>query len=104
MRLFGYCGVHGGLTNNFPSSPVALVRFGWDEPAVFDQNCSRVVGVFLFPGGAGSVHQDVYRANGRFTPSLQPIEEFLCGIFVRLFDRLRFRLREQECFSRRRHL
>jgi len=83
--LSGYRGVNGRLADDLPSTPVALICLEGNEPAVFLQNSGRVVSVLLFPGGAGSVHQDFSRADGWFVPRLEPVEELLCGILVRWF-------------------
>src|SRR5262245_42876986 len=78
--LSGYRGVNGRLADDLPSTPVALICLEGNEPAVFLQNSGRVVSVLLFPGGAGSVHQDFSRADGWFVPRLEPVEELLRGI------------------------
>jgi len=72
--------VNGRLADDLPSTPVALICLEGNEPAVFLQNSGRVVSVLLFPGGAGSVHQDFSRADGWFVPRLEPVEELLSGV------------------------
>ena len=78
--LSGYRGMNGRLADDLPSTPVALICLEGNEPAVFLQNSGRLVSVLLFPGGAGSVHQDFPRADGWFVPRLEPVEELLCGV------------------------
>ena len=46
--------MNGGVSDDLPSSPVALVCFGRDEPSVFDQDRGRVIGGFLFSDGVGT--------------------------------------------------
>src|SRR5262245_41347599 len=78
--LSGYRGVNGRLADDLPSTPVALICLEGNEPAVFLQNSGRLVSVLLFPGGAGSVHQDFPRADGWFVPRLEPVQELLGGV------------------------
>ena len=79
--------MNGRLADDLPSTPVALICLEGNEPAVFLQNSGRLVSVLLFPGGAGSVHQDFPRADGWFVPRLEPVEEQLRGILMRWFGR-----------------
>ena len=56
---------------------VVPARLDGDEPAVFDQNFGRVDRALPVPDGVGAVDTDIARADGRFGPVLEPIEQFL---------------------------
>src|SRR5262249_15868625 len=77
-----------------PSTHVVPARLKGEEPAVFDQNFSRVDRALPGPDGVGAVDTDIARADGGLGPVLEPVEQFLCGeefprLFARLFDRRR---------------
>ena len=80
-----YRGVNDGFSDNLPFMHVAPVQFAGDEPPVPDQNLGRVDCVLSIPGAARSIDKDLSRADGGLGPVLEPIEQLLRGIFVRLY-------------------
>jgi hypothetical protein len=73
-----------GPSHNLPFARVALTWFGWNEPAVSLQNFGRGDRALLIPEGFWSVDTNISWGNGGFCPALEPIEQFLRVIFVRM--------------------
>src|SRR5262249_13062357 len=76
------CG-HSRADDRFPGDlscpPVVMGRSDGGEPAEVDQNFGCADCVFPISGGSGSEGADISQVEDILRPSLQEIEQFLCG-------------------------
>jgi len=80
-----YSWVNYRFSGNFPFMRIVLPCFEGNEPAMYSQNFSCNDCFPSITDGARAVDKDIARANGRFVPSLEPIEKCLCERGLRFF-------------------
>src|SRR5262249_48044749 len=86
FALRSYEGVHYGPPNNLPFVHIFSAWFEGGQPTVSDQGFGCIENSLLTSEVLWSENTDLSRRDGWFGPSLQPVEQQLCGILVRLFD------------------
>jgi len=86
-RLRCYGGVDCRLPNNLPLMPITLARLERDEPSASDQNFDRADRALPISDGLWAKNANLACGDDGFVPALEKVEQQLCGLLVRLFDR-----------------